>query len=328
VRLIRASQASAGPAATTAADGPAGGAAGRIRIGVAGWTDPTLTRGQVFYPPGVDDAEGRLRHYASQFPIVEVDATYYALPSRATAVEWVARTPPGFIFNIKAYGLMTGHGIEVRRLPDWLRRSLPRDRERVGRLYGRDLPAELMDEVWRRMLGALEPLRVAGRLGAILLQYPRWFTPSRRSADALARARRRLGDVVGAVEFRHRHWLEPRLADRTLGLLRDLDLAYVVVDGPSGTDSSVAPVVAATSSRLAMIRLHGRRRATWEARNDPATERYRYLYDEAELAEHLRRILELSAEKTSALHVIYNNCHGNYAVTNATELTIHLPLLR
>ena len=69
------------------------------------------------------------------------------------------------------------------------------------------------------------------------------------------------------------------------------------------------------------MRLHGRRTETWEARNDPATERYRYLYDEDELAEHLRRILELSHDKANALHIIFNNCHGNYAVTNAAELT-------
>ncbi len=84
------------------------------------------------------------------------------------------------------------------------------------------------------------------------------------------------------------------------------------------------PVAATTSPRLAVLRLHGRRCATWEARNDPATERYRYLYDEDELAEHLRQILELSAQKAGALHVIYNNCHGNYAVTNAAELTMRM----
>jgi uncharacterized protein YecE (DUF72 family) len=300
---------------------------GLARIGVAGWTDRTLTEGHVFYPPGVDDAEARLRHYAAHFSLVEVDSSYYAMPSRANAVAWAARTPPGFTFNIKAYGLMTGHGVDVRRLPHWLRRELSRETIQRGRLYARELAAEVMDEVWRRFLGALDPLRAAGKLGAVLLQYPRWFTPSRESARELTRARERLGAVVGAVEFRHRRWLEPRLADRALGLLRSLDLAYVVVDAPPGTDSSLPPLTATTSSRLAMFRLHGRRRATWEARNNPATERYRYLYDEEELAEHLQRILDLSAAKVSALHVIYNNCHGNYAVTNATELAIRLPLL-
>ena len=107
-------------------------------------------------------------------------------------------------------------------------------------------------------------------------------------------------------------------------MLAELDLTYVVVDGPQGLASSMPPRVAVTSPRLAIMRLHGRRVETWERRNDPATERYRYLYDEAELEEHLRRILELSAQKARALHIIYNNCHGNYAVTNAAELTCRL----
>ncbi len=290
-----------------------------LYVGVAGWTDATLTAGGVFYPRGVENAEDRLRYYAARYPIVEVDATYYSMPTRAMAVEWARRTPDGFVFDVKAHGLMTGHGADVRRLPDWLRRELPRTTGE--RLYGRDLPAELLDEVWRRFLGALEPLREAGKLGAILLQFPRWFTPSRESAAALAACRTRLGQCVGAVELRHHSWMTGRLAERTPALLSDLDLAYVVVDGPQGMESSMPPALAVTSPRLAVMRLHGRRTETWEARNHPATERYRYLYDEEELAEHLRRILELSHDKANALHIIYNNCHGNYAVTNAAELT-------
>ncbi|MDQ3136859.1 MAG: DUF72 domain-containing protein, partial [Gemmatimonadota bacterium] len=296
----------------------------RLRIGVAGWTDPTLTARGVFYPSGADTPEHRLRYYASRFPLVEVDATFYALPTRGMAVAWAARTPAGFTFDVKAHGLMTGHGADLRRLPDWLRRELPGELGTRGRVYGRDLPGTLLAEVWRRFLEALDPLRAVGKLGSILLQFPRWFVPSRESARALADARDRLGGDIGAVEFRHRDWMTGPVASRSLGLLRELDLAYVVVDGPQGMESSMPPVAATTSPRLAVLRLHGRRCATWEARNDPATERYRYLYDEDELAEHLRQILELSAQKAGALHVIYNNCHGNYAVTNAAELTMRM----
>ncbi len=298
-----------------------------ILVGVAGWTDPTLTTGNVFYPRGVESAEDRLRFYAGRYPIVEVDATYYSLPTRGMAVEWARRTPDDFTFDVKAHGLMTGHAADVRRLPDWLRRELPPGAVRGGRVYGRDLPSVLLDEVWHRFLAALEPLRAAGKLGALLLQYPRWFLPSKESAAVLADARRRLGPDQGAIELRHHSWMSGRLAERTLGLLADLDLTYVVVDGPQGLASSMPPTAAVTSPRLAVVRLHGRRTETWERRNDPATERYRYLYDEGELEEHLRRILELSEQKAKALHIIYNNCHGNYAVTNAAELT-NLLLLR
>ena len=178
--------------------------------------------------------------------------------------------------------------------------------------------------MWRRFLEALEPLRAAGKLGAILLQFPKWFTPSKASARFLADARSRLNGVPGVVEFRHRAWMAERIRARTLDLLRDLELGHVVVDGPQGMESSVPRTVAVTTPSLAVVRLHGRRADTWEKRNDPATERYRYLYDGEEIEEHLRAIIELSEQKVNAIHVIYNNCHGNYAATNAAELTWRL----
>ena len=294
---------------------------GRVLVGAAGWTDPTLIASGVFYPPDAATPEDRLRYYASRYPLVEVDSTYYALPSRGMAAAWAARTPDHFVFDVKAHALMTGHGADVRQLPEWLRRALPR---RAGasdaRLYARDLAPELRDEVWRRFLDALEPLRAAGKLGAMLLQFPRWFQPTRESADALRHVRERLGDVMGAVELRHRSWMEGRVGARTLALLRDLDLAYVMVDAPQGMESSMPPTVAITSARLAVVRLHGRRAATWEARNDPATERYRYLYDRAELAEWTSRFPDI-AQRTQSVHVVCNNCHANYGTTNVDEIT-------
>ena len=294
---------------------------GRVLVGAAGWTDPTLTAPGVFYPHDATTPEDRLRYYASRYPLVEVDSTYYALPSRGMATAWAERTPAHFTFDVKAHALMTGHGADVRQLPDWLRRALPRGAGASGaRVYARDLPPELRDEVWRRFLDALQPLHAAGKLGAVLLQFPRWFQPSRESAAALTRARDRLGDVVGAVELRHRSWMEGRVAARTLALLRDLDLAYVMVDAPQGMESSMPPTVAITSARLAVVRLHGRRTATWEARNDPATERYRYLYDRAELAEWTSRFPDI-AQRTQGVHVVCNNCHANYGTTNVDEIT-------
>ena len=297
---------------------------GRVLVGAAGWTDPTLIACGAFYPADAVTPEDRLRHYASRYPLVEVDSTYYALPSRGMASAWATRTPAHFVFDVKAHALMTGHGADVRQLPDWLRRALPRRVDAPGgRLYARDLPAELRDEVWRRFLDALEPLRAAGKLGALLLQFPRWFQPWRESAAALRRARERLGDVLGAVELRHRSWMEGRVAARTLELLRELDLAYVMVDAPQGMESSMPPTVAITSPRLAVVRLHGRRAATWEARNDPATERYRYLYDRTELAEWTTRFPDI-AQRTQGVHVICNNCHANYGTTNVDEITAML----
>jgi probable DNA metabolism protein len=291
----------------------------RIDFGVAGWTDPSLLAAGVFYPPECNTPELRLRYYASRYSMVEVDATYYSPPTRAMAAAWAARTPDDFTFDVKAHALMTGHPADIRKLPDWIRREL-RDRSRSdARIYGSDLPRELLDEVWSRFRAALEPVRAAGKLGAIMLQFPRWFEPTRESADALRHARERLGNDLGTVELRNRAWMEGRIAERTIALLTELGLSYVVVDAPPGMRSSMPPTVAVTNPRLCVFRLHGRRTATWEAKNDPVTERYRYLYDREQLDFWRSRVMK-AAFNVARVHMTFNNNHANYATTNAAEM--------
>lgn len=291
----------------------------RIRIGTASWTDPTMIAPGVFYPDGVASAEARLRYYASRFPLVEVDSTYYAVPAPRMGQLWAERTPDGFTFNVKAHALMTGQPTETARLPKDIREALPRSQRAKKRIYTRDLPAELVDEVWARFLGALEPLRLAGKLGALLLQYPRWVRPSRASASLIEDARRRLGDRLAAVEFRHRDWLSGTIRERTLGLLRRLDFAYVCVDEPQGLESSVPAVAEVTSGRLAMVRFHGRRAEYWEGPVATVSERFRYLYDTGQLAEWIPKVIAL-AERAEEIHLVFNNCYANYGTTNAGEM--------
>ena len=290
-----------------------------IRLGTAGWTDRTLIASGVFYPEDANTPETRLRYYASVFPLVEVDATYYALPTSEMAGLWVARTPDDFVFDVKAHALMTGHPTEVSRLPRALRDALPADLREAKRVYPKDLPPEVLDEVWSLFLGALRPLRAAGKLGAVLMQYPPWFGPTRESAAELERARERLGEVHGAVEFRQAGWLGERLWGRTEALLRRLGMSYVAVDEPQGTRSSVPPMPLVTSPELAVVRLHGRRRDTWDRRGAPVSERYRYLYEPDELREWIPRIGQV-AEAARQVHVVFNNCYGNYGTTNALEM--------
>lgn len=292
----------------------------RIYVGVASWTDPSMTAPGVFYPDGVVKPEARLRYYASRFPLVEVDSTYYAIPARRMAELWRDRTPDDFVFDVKAHALMTGQPSEVERFPRELREALPRELAERPRLYATDLPAPLLDEAWRLFLHALEPLREAGRLGAILMQYPRWITPTRAHAAMLADARRRLDGWPVAVELRNRGWFDARLHERTLALLRRNDLAYVAVDSPPGFESSVPAVAEATSPRLAVVRFHGRNTDTWEAKVTQVSQRFRYLYDEQQLREWLPKIRAIS-EQTEVVHLVFNNCYGNYATTNALELT-------
>ena len=133
-----------------------------IRVGTASWTDPTMVRGNVFYPRGVSSAADRLRFYAEQFPVVEVDSSYYSLPERATARLWAERTPPDFTFHVKAHALMTGQPTEVARLPEALIDELPPELASKKRIYDKDLPLELYDAVWAHFIDALDPLREQG----------------------------------------------------------------------------------------------------------------------------------------------------------------------
>ena len=291
---------------------------GRIRIGTASWTDPTMTAAGVFYPTTATNAEERLQHYAATFPLVEVDATYYALPAESTAKLWVERTPPDFVFDIKAHALMTGQGTETKRLPKVLRQELPEPIASKSRVYAKDLPPEAIDAVYGIFRDALEPLREAGQLGSILLQYPKWVFPSNENRAAIADTVERLDGLRVAVEFRNGSWLNEKNAERTLSFLRDQNAAFVMVDEPQGFKSSVPPVTAVTSD-LALVRFHGRNAETWEAKNITPAERFRYLYGRDELEEWAPKIRTV-AEDARDTHVLMNNCYANYGTTNAREI--------
>ena len=292
---------------------------GTVRTGTASWTDPTMVAKGVFYPDDATTAEDRLRYYATVFPVVEVDATYYALPREQQAKLWAERTPGDFVFDVKAHALMTGQPSEVKRLPRDIREALPEELAAKSRIYGKDLPADVYDEIWNSFKRGVQPLKKAGKLGAVFLQFPRWVFPSNETREHILAARERLGDTPLTVEFRHGSWFNEKNAERTLRFLTDNKIPYVVVDEPQGFKSSVPPVAAVTSPDLAVFRFHGRNRETWEKPNIPPSERFRYLYDEDELADWAPRIAE-AARATKETHALMNNCSGNYGTTNAQQL--------
>jgi len=300
-----------------AARAPVRAGKGEVRFGTASWTDPTMTAPGVFYPPDLKTAEDRLRFYASQFPVVEVDATYYALPAKRMAEAWVERTPKDFVFDIKAHALMTGQPTEVSRLPRAIKQELPPELAEKKRIYRKDLPAELLDAVYEQFREALEPLVAAGKLGAVFVQFPKWVFPSNEARELILETRRRL-DLPIAVEFRHGSWFNEKNAERTVKFLQDNKIPYVAVDEPQGFKSSVPPVVVPTSDELAVFRFHGRNKDNWEKKDVPPSERFRYLYDEDELADWTPKIAAV-AKHTRQTHAIYNNCYSNYGTTNARE---------
>jgi uncharacterized protein YecE (DUF72 family) len=291
----------------------------RIRIGTAGWTDPTLLPAGVFYPEGIDTPEARLRYYATRFSLVEIDSSYYGLPIKRNSELWAERTPDDFKFDVKAYALMTGHPTEVARFPKALREVLPPSIASQKRVYPRDLPPDIYNEVWALFRDAVEPLMAAGKLGSVLLQYPQWFIPNAAARNAILQARDRLEGVPYTIEFRNRQWFDPPVRDRTLAFLRENALPYVIVDEPQGLPNSVPPIAAVTAPTLAIVRFHGRRDDMWNKRGVKVVDKYRYLYDRDELATWVPRVLEV-AEQAEETHLVFNNCYANYGTTNAREM--------
>jgi uncharacterized protein YecE (DUF72 family) len=306
-----------GEGAAEAARGPVKVERGEVRFGTASWTDPTMTAPGVFYPKGASSAEDRLRYYASQFPLVEVDSTYYALPGRNTAEIWVARTPEGFVFDVKAHALMTGQPAEVARLPAAIKEVLGGEHKARQRVYRKDLPPGALDLVYAQFRDALAPLVEAGKLGAVFVQFPKWVFPSNEARALILETRERLGLPI-AVEFRHGSWFNEKNAERTVRFLQDNRIPYVAVDEPQGFKSSVPPVVVPTNDDLAIFRFHGRNAENWEKKDIPPSERFRYLYDEDELADWTPKIAAV-ARQTKKTHIVYNNCFSNYGTTNARE---------
>jgi len=292
---------------------------GRVLIGTASWTDPTLVKEGNFYPSDAKTSEARLRYYADQFPIVEVDSTYYFPPSERNSVLWIERTPKDFTFNIKAYSLLTNHPTKKDSLYKELLESLPEELADKKNLYREQLPNEVVDEVWQRFHDALMPLHSAGKLGAVLFQFPQWFVIGRKSKDYIVEAAERLEDFRIAVEFRHKSWMSERNREETLSFLEEHRLPYVCVDMPQGFDSSLPPLAAATADDLAMVRFHGRDPEVWAKKNVSASERFRYDYSAEELREWVPKVQTLS-EQARETHVLMNNCYRDYAVNSARQL--------
>ncbi|MEO3747841.1 DUF72 domain-containing protein [Plantactinospora sp. B5E13] len=283
---------------------------GGIKVGTASWTDRTLLESG-WYPPAADTPERRLAHYASRFPLVEVDATYYAPPAERTAQLWASRTPAGFTFNVKAFSLLTGHPTRVSALYRDLR---PETEKR--NVYPGDLDAQTYEEVWTRFLTALEPLAHAGKLGALLFQFPPWFTIRRDNKQYLLEVRERCAPMRAVFEFRHASWFDGDNEAETLDFLRRHRLPYVCVDMPQGHRSSVPPVLAVTAE-LAVVRFHGHS-TKWNSRD--IYQRFGYRYSERELADWAPKLREL-AGRAEQTHVLLNNCYRDYAQRNAEQLT-------
>ena len=289
-----------------------------VRFGTAGWADPSLSRGALFYPKAAKTPEGRLRHYAEHFQLVEVDATYYALLATETVRRWVDWTPANFCFDVKAHPVFTKHPLDRRRLPPELAQAIP-ETSGTSRIEVDALPQEITTELEHRFLASISPLVEAGRLKSILVQFPPWFDATRGHARHIESLRARYPEAPFSVEFRHKSWLLPERRAKVIDLLRAQHLPYVVVDEPDTPRGGVPPLPLVTSSRLSVVRFHGQNRGAWLNARATVAERFNYLYANAELAAWTETVRRLS-DQADEVHAVFNNCVRNYAILNAKGL--------
>lgn len=267
-----------------------------IEIGLAGWGDHTD-----LYAEGTG-GRSKLEMYSGYFPTVEVDTSFYAIQPPRNYEKWCAETPKGFTFLVKAYQGMTGH------------------------LRGPSLHAS-EEDMYREFLESIEPLQKAGKLKAVLFQYPPWFKCEKSSVDILREARRRMGDVPVALEFRHQSWFVPGMREKTLAFMRGEGWIHSICDEPQAGEGSIPMVLEPTHPDVSVVRFHGRNEKGWN--QTPGQNwrevRYLYRYNEAELLEWRDRLLALQ-EQTKDIVVIFNNNSGGDAADNGRELIRMLDL--
>lgn len=288
-----------------------------ILIGSASWTDKTLIDCGRFYPKEAKSPEARLRYYATQFPLVEVDSSYYGMPTPQNAQLWAERTPAHFVFNVKAFRLFTGHQTSPTVLHKDIRQALGPDAPKA--LYYKDLPREITDELWRRFSEALEPLRQAGKLGAVHFQFAPWLLRNREGMAHVRHCVEKMPDHLLSVEFRNKSWFAGDNVRKTLALERELGVVHTIVDEPQGFANCVPCVWEATHPRLALLRLHGRNRETWNIRAAASSSRFNYWYPREELeamVPEIRRIAGLA----DSLHVVFNTNYEDQGQVNAKLL--------
>lgn len=290
-----------------------------IRIGTASWTDKSLIDCGRFYPKEASSAEARLRYYATQFPLVEVDSSYYAMPSPSTARLWAERTPADFTMNVKAFRLFTGHQTQTKVLHEDLRQAL--DWPEGRNLYWKHVPPEIRAELWRRFQQALQPLQDTGRLGLVHFQFAPWVVCNPAGIEHVQDCAAHMPEHLLSVEFRHKSWFDEKHRADTLALLRDLSLVHTVVDGPQGFSNSVPALWEATHPGVALLRLHGRNTESWNTAGPTtaASDRFNYDYGEAELAEVAKHLRQLAA-RVASCHVVFNNNHEDQGQRNAATL--------
>lgn len=259
-----------------------------ITIGLTGWSD---------HPLIASDRQRKLEDYASHFPFVEMDTSFYAIPSEKNIKSWIEKTPDAFQFIPKAYSAMTLHR--------------PWDKEYTT-----------LVDLFDTYKVSFYPMVKEKRIKTFLFQFPPFFHYKQKNIDYLKKVGQLMGTLPVAVEFRHPSWFSSENTKHTLQALEDNFFSYTVVDQPQTPGNSTPAILEVTNPKLALYRLHGRNYSGWlSANEDPNWRETRTLYDysQEELIE-IQKNTEQLARKANEVAVIFNNNSGGHAAKNAKEL--------
>jgi uncharacterized protein YecE (DUF72 family) len=294
-------------------DPAAGPVREQIYVGTCSWAEKSFVKSG-FYPRSVRRAEDRLRYYTTQFPTVEIDASYFALLPPAYSQRWTEQTPPEFVMHAKAFGLFTGHAVQVERLPPGFASLLPARLREAGEVRLPEVPEEFTNACWDHFRAFLAPLARAGKLGYVLFQLPPGAKYAPEAVEGMLGWKRELEGCHIAVEFRNREWSRH---PEVMELLARQGLIYVMVDLPALPH--LMPTVEAVTAEWAVVRLHGRNRAGWARAGASTEQRYDYDYSMDELR-RWAEVVERLAERARRFFVMFNNhVRGNMA-SNARTL--------
>jgi len=261
-----------------------------IVVGLTGWGDhPSLYS-------GVTTSKDKLFDYTGHFLAVEVDTSFYAIPSKENVRKWCENTPENFCFIVKAYQGMTGH------------------------LRG-EIPFESKNDMFNAFIECAYEFKRLGKLGMVLAQFPPWFDCQSKNVQYLLYIRQQLKDFEVAIEFRNQTWYADNVVQQTMDFLQEHQLIHTICDEPQAGVGSVPfhPVVTADK---ALVRIHGRNIHGW--RNTGNAENWRkvrflYDYNKEELQQLGQQITKLESE-VQELFILFNNNSGNHAAKNAKEL--------
>lgn len=257
-----------------------------LKIGTSGFSFSDW-KGTV-YPTGIRERD-MLPYYEKElgFNVLEINFTYYSLPSQKSLSAMSQKTSQGFEFVVKAFKGMT-HEI--------------RDQETKAIVDHR--------ETFEKFKYSLLPLIHDGKLACVLGQFPYGFFPNRESLDYLQRFKDRMEDIPLVFEFRNRRWLQ----EKTFQLLEKAGIGFCVVDEPKL--DPLMPYLPKATSEIGYFRFHGRNPNWFKT---PISVRYNYLYSEGELKEFIPDIRDIS-QKTAKTFVFFNNCYSGYAAKNAAQM--------